>query len=280
MNVFGIGSVNMYAKSLKLEASWQMKKDSGDYTAHIQSLDQWLGSSSIGGQETKEQTCKKVQSIQLKLYSGKKLSSQEMEYLRKNDPQAYEKAKSIAAERKAYEEKLKNCKTKEEVERAKLSSLSKSFAIVNAVESNPNIPKGKKMEIMLEELAKTKVIQEATRKFVESGAYAELPTEAELREEETAEAAEREDQVAQEAQETKEPQEPDQDTDKKESSASQTTEAGESGTTDKTSEARHASGQKASHTKAREAYKKAAFAGLTADMDFQSAKRRQFSKSI
>lgn len=123
-----------------------------------------------------------MNAVTAKLNSGQKLSSSEMEYLKSKDPELYNKAVQIEAERKAYEEKLKNCKTKEDVQRLQTLSLSTSMAKINSVVNNPNIPKGKKLEMIQDESRKVKAINDATAKFVKSAAYAKLPTDAELSE--------------------------------------------------------------------------------------------------
>ena len=51
-----------------------------------------------------------------KLKSGGKLTEEEIEYLQKHDPEALAKYREAQAEKKAYENELKNCKTKDEVQ--------------------------------------------------------------------------------------------------------------------------------------------------------------------
>jgi len=102
-----------------------------------------------------------------------------MEYLQKNDPQMYQKVKSIEAEQKNYENELKRCKTKEEVQRVRTNHAAASLSAVNNIKNNPNIPEGKKLELIWQEHMKNQALEEVTKEFVESGKYAKLPTEAE-----------------------------------------------------------------------------------------------------
>ena len=44
--------------------------------------------------------------VDLKLKCGQRLSAEEMEYLRKNDPEAYQHVKSMQSEQKQYEDKI------------------------------------------------------------------------------------------------------------------------------------------------------------------------------
>ena len=117
--------------------------------------------------------------IDLKLNSGQKLTAEEMDYLRKHDPQAYQRVKSIEAEQKNYENELKKCKTKEEVERVKMAHTATSLNAVNSIMNNPVIPEEKKFELVMHEHRKNQAFQASTQEFVESGEYEKLPTEAE-----------------------------------------------------------------------------------------------------
>lgn len=184
MNVMMISSLNTYTTNMKMQMKWQQKKASGDFTADgamsmedkllkdaFDSMDDLLGDSS------------KVSSAQIrtKLMSGKKLSSKEMDYLRENDPELYKKAKAIEMEREAYERELKQCKTKEEVQKVKMAHATAALAQVKNIESNPNIPEGQKLALMMEQLAKSNALGEVERKFVQSGEYKRLPSEEEKR---------------------------------------------------------------------------------------------------
>ncbi len=83
------------------------------------------------------------ETVLAKLKSGKSLSGSELEHLRRTDPASYQKAKQLEAERAAYERQLRQCKTKEDVERLRMSKLSSSMAAVSAIANNPNIPEEK-----------------------------------------------------------------------------------------------------------------------------------------
>ena len=77
-----------------------------------------------------------------------------MAYLEEHDPQLYKKAKEIEMERQAYEQELKRCKTKEDVQRLKMSHAASALSTVNEVKNNPNIPGGKKLELIVQEHCK------------------------------------------------------------------------------------------------------------------------------
>ena len=86
---------------------------------------------------------------------------------------------AIELVKRAYEEALKRCRTKEEVQRLKLAHLGASLSVVNAVKNDPHITKAKKLEILMLENGKMANLEKATQKFMESSAYKKLPGERE-----------------------------------------------------------------------------------------------------
>ena len=188
MNFFTMQSLGKYTKTMEMQMKWQQKKSNNDFTADGTTkltdpiarqteqirLAQADGSSKLSSQ------------IRAKLASGKKLSREEMEYLQKNDPQTYQKAKALEEEQKSYEEELKRCETKEDVQRVRMNRTAASLSVVKSVESNSAIPESAKLGIMWQELMKSKALEETLNTFIESGRYAQLPTEAEKLEAEKA----------------------------------------------------------------------------------------------
>lgn len=187
MSIMNIGSLGNYMKNLQLQTQWQLKKQSGDFTSHKKSLQEWLedtSSSSLAGMKEALNNSSNVDkdALYAKIQNGKKLTAAEKDYLRKTDPVMYEKVKSIEREREAYEEEIKRCKTKEEVQRVKTAHVNASLSVVKSVENNPNISDAQKLAYAMIEQAKIKAIAEITAKFVKSGEYGELPTDAEYAE--------------------------------------------------------------------------------------------------
>ena len=74
---------------------------------------------------------------------------------------------------------MKNCKTKEDVQRVRMNRTAASLSVVNNVKNNPAIPESAKLGVIWQELQKNMALEETIEKFVESGRYAKLPTEAE-----------------------------------------------------------------------------------------------------
>lgn len=184
MSVMMITSLNTYTTNMKMQMKWQQKKTSGNFTADgAKTMEERLRKDAkeamgdlMGGSSKVS-----LSQVQAKLMSGKKLSAQEMDYLRENNPELYKKAKSIEMEREAYERELKQCRTKEDVERVKMAHATAALARVKDIESNPNIPKGQKLGLIMEQLFKTKALGDVERKFMESGDYKRLPTQEEQR---------------------------------------------------------------------------------------------------
>ncbi len=198
-----MGNIHTYAKQMQMEMKWQLKQDSGNSSAGIfvatdseaeKSLVDSLTVESPSEEEI-EATRKKKEEILQKLKMGNKLTDEDLEFLKKNDPILYEEyvtaEEARKYEEKVYKEALKKCKTKEDVERLKSTTAGKHLARVKSIENNPHIPEDKKLFHIGVERRKAEDAQRHTREFVRKGEYDKLPSEAEVREAEKAEAEER-----------------------------------------------------------------------------------------
>lgn len=116
MSIMMVTSINSYTKSMEMKMKWQKKQTSGDYAADGKtSIDDSTRSRLEEIRESQSDGSKQMAAqIDLKMMSGKRLTAQEMEYLKEHDPETYKKAKAVEMEREAYERELKSCKTKEE----------------------------------------------------------------------------------------------------------------------------------------------------------------------
>ena len=178
MDFTAIGSLHAYTKNMAMEMKWQQKKSSGDFKADgTKTVEEWLKKQQEEATQSQSTDSKLKAQIDLKLKSGKKLTYEELEYLKNHDPQGYQKAREIQMEREAFERELKKCRTKEEVQRVKLSHAAASMAAVKEADTNPNIPKGQKLALIMQELAKNNALCDAERAFIQSGDYGRLPTE-------------------------------------------------------------------------------------------------------
>lgn len=179
MELSTIGSINSYTKNLKLQTQWEIKKQSGDVTGHDKSLNEMLGATSSADAEKEHTNDDKLSEIMQKVYSGRKLNGEELKYLQAKSPELYEKVRDMEQEQKSYENELKNCKSKDDVQRVKMAHIGKSLATVKSVENNPNITMEKKLETAQLENARANGIQTRTERFIQSDEYKALPTAAE-----------------------------------------------------------------------------------------------------
>jgi len=180
MDAFSIGSLNTYTKNLKLQTQWNMKKQSGDVTSHTNPMEQRLKSSAVSDTtQDKNEDKNKLNTIMQKVYAGTKLTDDEKQYLQAKDPMTYQKLRSMEQEEKSYEQELKKCLTKEDVQRLKMSKVGSALANAKAIANDPAIPQEKKLQMLQLENARCNKLEERTRKFIKSGEYEQLPTEAE-----------------------------------------------------------------------------------------------------
>ena len=180
MNFNSIGNMNTYLRTKELKSMWNLRKKNNDYASKGQErLDQMF--ERIFGKNGEAESGKdsRLSDIRNKINAGSRLSPDEMEYLRQKDPKTYNDLKQEKLEQEAFEKRLRRCTTKEEVERLKMSRIHQSLATVSAVKNNPAIPKGEKLGIIQREARRMKRMEESVEKFVRSGEFSKLPTEAE-----------------------------------------------------------------------------------------------------
>ena len=185
MDFFRIGNASNYAKKLDMKAKWNTKKQKGDFQSESKKTELQRKNDSFKDywytKRKEEENDEKLQNINNKVAAGKDLTPEEMRYLEEKNPMLCKKLKQDKEEQKAFERDLKRCKTKDEAERLKTDTVSKSLTVIGSVKNNPNIPEGTKAAIAASEMQKLKKLEEISAKFVESGEYAKLPTEAEVR---------------------------------------------------------------------------------------------------
>lgn len=146
-----------------------------------------------------------------KLKSGGKLTPEEEAYLEENDPEALRKYREDQAEKEAYERELKNCKTKDEVDRVKMNKLGNFAAQAKKISTDPYIPVEKKLELMNQLNDKLCRVHKAHMDFIDSQKYRDMPTERELAEEREEETAKRQEKTQEAVLESAEQSENDTD---------------------------------------------------------------------
>jgi len=184
MDLNKIGLLSGYMKNMKLETKWKQKKRSGDFQSESKKTELQRKNEQFKAQYYKQQKenpeDETLKSINNKISAGVDLTASEMKYLQAKNPMLYQKLKNDKQEEKAFEKKLKNCKTKDEVESLKLSSVNKAMSAMSAVKNNPNVSDGVKLAVAESEMRKLRKLNEIAAKFVKSGDYAKLPTDEEV----------------------------------------------------------------------------------------------------
>lgn len=191
MDFRSISSVQSYVKNLDSKYQAEKQQEEGpavstDPVKKQSKLDEWIKqrqdemkSAIETMKRMEESTDHKLAGIQSKVYSGTSLSRAEREYLKTKNPVLYARLEAADLEKKVYERELKRCRTKEEVQRLKLSHTASSLSAVNAGQHGAGTSSEQKMALAQGELYKLKGMQDATNRFVRSGAYHSLPTERE-----------------------------------------------------------------------------------------------------
>lgn len=189
------GTIKRSVRMAALDQKWQQKKNSfgqdkkklTEMTAEERQLQDF--------REQAEQMRKsqKHANIDAKLAAGEELTPEEIEYLRQNNPQALKDYEDTQRERENYKRALRNCRTKEEVERLKYTKMGQFMAEAKKISSNACIPKGKKVALLKRILQQATAVEDEHKEFLKTSRYAGLPTEEEARE---AEKAEKEQQEA------------------------------------------------------------------------------------
>lgn len=186
------GTIASTVQLQMLNNKWMQKKESGNILSkqELNERSTWTSEQFMVAdfQEQLEHNreAEKRQKIDNKIMSGVSLSPEEISYLEKNDPAALKKYRETKEEKESYKEKLRQCKTKEEVDRVKLQKLGELESSLSSVVNDPAVPKSAKLAKAQEILAKTNNIETAHLEFVKSAEYQSMPTEEEKKEQEAA----------------------------------------------------------------------------------------------
>ena len=140
-----IGTLHSYTKQYQLKKSAKQKVKTGQSfdwkdvkSTFVKAKEEPKETKSVfemyaGKTEKNDDKLKSARksSIRQKLRRGKKLSPQDMEYLRQNDEKLYEKAKTTMEEREKLERALKSAKTKAEAQRAVAIAYANAAALMS-----------------------------------------------------------------------------------------------------------------------------------------------------
>lgn len=107
-----------------------------------------------------EQKAQYETKIRQKLKAGKRLTTKEMNYLRVNNPSLYQTARRVEIARQGFRERMKHCRSKEEVQQV----ISGQVAVLEAMPKED--PDREYMAAM---------VKHEMDEFMQSKAYAKLP---------------------------------------------------------------------------------------------------------
>lgn len=213
MDFSSISSIRTYVKTL--DSKFQAEQRKQGKAEKKSTIEEWVEKQEESmkntlkqlNQEEESGSDQRLSDIRTKVQNGASLSNEERAYLKSKDPILYGRIAAADAEKKAFERELKRCRTKEEVQRLRMSHTASSLSAINTIKNNPNIPTAQKLALAQAELYKTRELDKVMVKFVKSGEYADLPTENEkaLAEKRVKQAEERR---AAELAEKQKPQEP------------------------------------------------------------------------
>lgn len=189
------GTIQNQVKIQMLDMKWQQKKQDINSRKTENMTQEQRMLERFKEQAANERKRSATSELYTKLQSGGTLTAEEIAYLKENDPEALADYERAQAEKKAYEQALKNCKTKEDVDRLKLNRMGNFAAQAKSIANNPYIPKEKKLELMQKLNNEVCLIRDAHNEFVKSRVYEELPEEAEIAEENAKENATANDEI-------------------------------------------------------------------------------------
>ncbi|MDR0303648.1 MAG: hypothetical protein LBH98_02605 [Chitinispirillales bacterium] len=163
MNINGITSISGYVSMLSKQSQAQ-RRMLGEKEKYF---------SIFMKQNNDNYKTVRLESILSKLKQGRKLSSDDMEYLRNNAPSMYEKALKIQKEREEYRKALENCKTKDEARMVHIMKMSQFAAEMKSASSN------KYGDIQWIDVRAAAMLSEFID-FVKSDRYGKIPNEYEI----------------------------------------------------------------------------------------------------
>ena len=196
------GTISNAVRQDFLSKKWDAKKKSGnvlskqDKNSNVNKTPEQSMLERFREEMKQNKENSKINGIANKVTNGEDLSPEEEQYLAEKNPGLLNSYRQAKLEQKAYEEKLKNCETKDEVQRLKTNTVNGYLSEMSAAKGTGN--KGAIVATAKKVLAKLKNIEKAEIEFIKSGAYSNLPTEADEQIEETRETVEENERLLEE----------------------------------------------------------------------------------
>lgn len=190
------GSIRQSVKMATMNALIEQKKTKGFVEKQKEMSPEERMLEQFKEQAAQEKEAEYTNGIANKVMSGKTLSSEEIEYLQQKNPELLKKYREMQEEKKSYERQLRQCKTKEEVERVRVNKINGYLAQAKSISHNAVIPKGEKKAMLEEIMARLTNMEKVYVKFVKSEQYRKMPREQEIAKERAELSSEREEAVA------------------------------------------------------------------------------------
>jgi len=125
MNISGINKINSCFSNFQKEDAETAKEPVSVENMGLlykEAIDKIFDPTSAMTEEQKQEFIKE---IQRKIEKGEKLTYDEMQYLRINNPVEYAKMAKVQAKREALERRLENCKSKQEAQEVYVEAMSR-----------------------------------------------------------------------------------------------------------------------------------------------------------
>ncbi|SFQ46789.1 hypothetical protein SAMN02910358_02291 [Lachnospiraceae bacterium XBB1006] len=120
-------------------------------------------------------------SVYHKMMGGQRLSLSEEDTLRQRDLKVYMEYKADVEEEKAYEERLRQCKSKEEAQKMHMNKVHSNLNALRKIINDPCISKEKKVKEVQRIQGATSVSIRSFHEFADGDVYGKLPEEQEIR---------------------------------------------------------------------------------------------------
>ncbi|MCL2225456.1 MAG: hypothetical protein FWB96_10875 [Defluviitaleaceae bacterium] len=185
VNLLGITSITSHVRNIELNASWQMRSNrltakdtpqsnerSEPMTQHERMVDFMRES------HEDNRRAMAVLSLEGRLMSGGRLSSDEMSFLRQNAPHLYEKAVKVAQERREFERELSQARSKQDVANMHQRRMSQ-FANEASEVIRSGKPRAERDSAMRAIHMRMAAVQNEYIRFTQSAQFQALPDEGE-----------------------------------------------------------------------------------------------------
>jgi len=125
-----IGNLNQYGKILKMQQQWSEKKSNPGLITSKADLNRSLveALSPRNKKYSLDEIHKKVEDMKSKLRAGRRLTPEEKKFLAENAPDVYRDVVAVEKEREAFSARLRACKSKQQVQSAKMEKTTQILA--------------------------------------------------------------------------------------------------------------------------------------------------------